>query len=173
MIDNYISTDVQSMQNIAKNVNAVLCHYLSCDQHVNLGNWTSHDEKVLILLTGRPKSFLFYVHVSVCHEKSSLPGSWNPPAGTKSVCLKNHHFLNRSVTDDKWKSRSGPIPVECRGHEARRWEHPKMYPLELYPGPTIQSRSAACRTKSEKNQQCQEEYQKCSVASVAENNFQG
>ena len=59
MIDNYNSTDVQSMQNIAKNVNAVLCHYLFCGQNVNLGNRISHNEKVLILLTGRPKSLLF------------------------------------------------------------------------------------------------------------------
>ena len=41
MIENYISTDVQSMQNIAKNVNALFCHCLTCGQNVNLGNWIS------------------------------------------------------------------------------------------------------------------------------------
>ena len=53
----------------------------------------------------------------------------------------------------KWKTQqsrgkvhcSKEIRAECRRHEARRWEHPKIYPPGLYPGPTIQPRSAARR----------------------------
>ena len=53
----------------------------------------------------------------------------------------------------KWKTQqsrgkvhcSKEIWAECRRHEARRWEHPKIYPPGLHPGPTIQSRSAARR----------------------------
>ena len=43
------------------------------------------------------------VCLSVCHEKSSLPISWNHPSVTKK-CLsvtKNHHFLNRVVNVEK------------------------------------------------------------------------
>ena len=47
------------------------------------------------------------------------------------------------MTDDKWQSRSCPIWAKCRRHKARRWEHPKMYLPELYPGPTIHSKSTA------------------------------
>ena len=39
------------------------------------------------------------------------------------------------VADDRWQSRSGPIRAERWRHEAKRWEHPKMYPLEQYPCP--------------------------------------
>ena len=51
------------------------------------------------------------------------------------------------MTDDRWRwqSRSGPIRAKCRRHEARRWEHPKMYAPKLCPGLKIQSRSAARR----------------------------
>ena len=62
----------------------------------------------------------------VSGEKSPLSVSWNPLSVTK-----NQHFQS--------------IRAECRRHEARRWEHSKMYPPQMYPNPTIQSRSAARR----------------------------
>ena len=40
---------------------------------------------------------------------------------------------------------SQEIRAECRRHEARSWKYPKIYPPEVSPGLTIQSRSAARR----------------------------
>ena len=52
--------------------------------------------------------------------------SWGPPPWD----TKNHDFLKRVSWDPSWEY---PIRGERRRCEERRWEHPKMYPLELYP----------------------------------------
>ena len=106
---------------------------------------------------------------SLCDKKSSLPVSWNPPLVTKLSATKNHHVqvswnpplmmisvcheksslpLTGSVkTNTLWLSirlsenMNKPVWDECWRHEARGWEHPKMHPPKLYPGPTIQYRS--------------------------------
>ena len=60
--------------------------------------------------------------------------------------LKSIHPKSTSkVRKSKWKTQqsrgkvhcSKEIRAECRRHEARCWEHPKIYPPGLYPGPTI------------------------------------
>ena len=67
-------------------------------------------------------------------------------------CLFPPSPLGPPVSDKKgvWGFCSFPIPkllqypiwAERPRYKARRWENPKMYPPQLYPGPTIQSRSA-------------------------------
>ena len=100
-------------------------------------------------------------------QRSDKLQPWPKPTCTRRLAwmTKNHHFHSvgtpcewkmtddgwrimdgrgqtaedeRLKTDDRWQSRSGPIRAERWRHEAKRWEHPKMYPPVLYPGLTIQ-----------------------------------
>ena len=71
------------------------------------------------------------------------PVSWGPSSVTKSVCnifaYKKEYFLKRVSWDPSETPKNITFSVcntqsELSGGGAKRdWEHPKMYPNELYP----------------------------------------
>ena len=72
-----------------------------------------------------------HLRPAMTHKKLSLPREgqltiFNPPLLRSRKKWLSEHFEQQY-----------PIRAERQGSETRHWEHPKMYLLELYPGPTI------------------------------------
>ena len=69
------------------------------------------------------------LEVCVSEKKiiTSSSGSGEAPVGQEKWALTQEVEIKHKIRNLSW----------VQERKARRWEHPKMYPLEHYPGPTI------------------------------------
>ena len=78
---------------------------------------------------------------SVCHEKSSLSVSWNPPSVTRSVCHQNIMIQTVILNpDDRWQmtddnDKAGQVQSELSAGEREMLRTPQNVPARTVSRP--------------------------------------